>query len=186
MKRVTAILALALLIPSSAQAITLYGPEDRPTLGLLQRWANRTYAPTPHVRVRVVFGPCVTGVALPCALMGDPPTIWIDPTDPFVGPHELQHEIGHEFDYLVMRDWARDAFRRLLGTTRPWRGGANPPNEKFAEAYAFCAQSRELPDELTAWSYRYLPTKRLHRRVCRLIWQAAGEYARARLYDPGL
>jgi len=86
--------------------------------------------------------------------------------------HELLHELGHRFDYR-MPDWARNGFRKIMRERRAWRSAPNSPHERFADAYSICARSpKRLPASYSS-GFGYDPSNSQHRRVCRLIGQAA-------------
>lgn len=93
--------------------------------------------------------------------------------------YAIKHELGHQFDYQVMSDAARDKFRELIDEPRPWHYGPNSAAEKFAEAYALCAtrESDARWDGHIWGAYKYAPTVRRHRRLCLLIRRAAAFHA---------
>lgn len=124
---------------------------------------------------------------------------------PGSGPAVYWHEVGHLFDYQVLDDHYRDAFRMITHDGRGWWGedvlladgtlnpSYNPPGERFAGAYSMCAMQhtgrplygadsvtytrdgRKRPDAV--WGdYGYRASWRRHQRVCALIWHAGGRH----------
>lgn len=162
--------ALFAVLPNSADAATLVTADGLAAPKVLQTWVDASALPTPEgtITIREGSGPCPAEAA--CATYA-PATVWM-------GAHasrtDLLHEIGHHVDAQTMTEEARTAFTRLVGLgARPWRGSANPPNERFAVAYAMCASSASRPDA-DHWAYGYRPSVSEHRAVCGLIRQVAG------------
>lgn len=165
----SALLAAALAGDASALTVTFDGGQPAPAL---QAWLTASYAPADAGRVTVHRAPCFDGQDRACTTTpGD--DVWLATTAPQVLRMTLFHELGHRFDYRVMTDAARDAFRRLVHDPRPWHTAPNSPHEVFAAAYSACARHRTLHGELLNREYDYNPSPRTHRRVCRLIWQTA-------------
>ena len=161
--------ALFAVLPNSASAATLVSPDGLAAPKVLQKWVDASALPTPNetITIREGSGPCS---AAACSTY-EPATVWMSAE---AGRTDLLHEIGHHFDAQAMNPGARAAFTGLIGQgARPWRGGANPPNERFAVAYAMCASSASQPDA-NHWAYGYRPSVSQHRAVCGLIRQVAG------------
>jgi hypothetical protein len=93
----------------------------------------------------------------------------------------LLHELGHVFDLKVMNNRDRGVFRRLMRrrAARWWRGG-RPLAEQFAEAYSWCARYARIVSIAKYSSYRYRPTARQHKRICKLVHAAAVDRRAAR------
>lgn len=173
MKRVGLIAAaLFALGASDAQAHTTITcePCSRP----YQRWVDEAKVPTPDVTLTVVEAPCpelAEDFAWACTA-GGAYTIWdADPqTDE---PKEtFLHELGHNFDYYTLPQWARERFQWLVGDTRYWTADPNGPNEHFASAYAYCALTgskfRGDPDLLLKGNGGGI-RQITYRRICRMI-----------------
>jgi hypothetical protein len=121
---------------------------------IYQRWADESKVPTPDVTLRVIEEPCPGTLAKGCTIE-DSYAIWLDLT--FTGRHRATflHELGHNFDYYELDDWARVAFADLYGE---WN------KEAFAESYRFCAR------DINAWGRRLTGmTRRAQDGACRLI-----------------
>ena len=79
----------------------------------------------------------------------------------------LYHELGHLFDFRLLSHAERRAYKRLVGQPRRgWFGGANPPSEQFAEAYALCARRHRIAGTARG-SYHFRTTPRRHARRAR-------------------
>jgi hypothetical protein len=145
-------------------------------------WAERSLGPLPreegvilNTNPRAVRAACYGNTA---CTSPDWPSIYLDSREGSVRA-VFFHELGHRLDYTVLTPARRARFQRLVGipATRPWRGSANPPAERFAEAYGLCALGREprlplTPTSLSDWingAYGYTPSVRAHRRVCRWL-----------------
>jgi hypothetical protein len=163
------VVALCLLLPCAAQAVTLVTPDGR-VARPYQGWANASRVPTVNRTVTVIEGRCPIGG--PACTSGDG-RLWIQPGIPtrrFV----LLHELGHQFDYRAMTDPFRAAFEWAIGETDPWRDGTfSSPHEKFAEGYAICAMPPATRGGPMQGGHDYRVTGRQYRYVCDLIRQAA-------------
>jgi hypothetical protein len=171
-----ALVAVALLAAApAAHAITVVGTDGAPAFDPFQRWADRSAMPTPPGKVTIDLDTTTCDGAVACTT-SLPPTIWFGP---LADRGDFLHELGHQFDYYVMTDASRASFMRIAGVRGPWRtDGANPPHERFAEAYRMCALNPRRPDE-GQMGYLYEPTVREHRRACALI-QRTGKRPAAR------
>lgn len=170
----TALIALVAtlfaVLPNPASAATLVAADGSSASGPYQGWVDASALPTPAgaITVREGTGPCSSAACSTYA----PATVWMGR---HAGRQDLLHEIGHHFDAERMSSGARAAFTRLAGLgARPWKGGANPPNERFAAAYAMCGTSSSAPAR-THWEYGYRPSVSEHRAVCGLIGQVGRE-----------
>lgn len=81
---------------------------------------------------------------------------------------DFRHELGHQFDYFVMTDEARERFLAIMRDDRAWRSTPESPHERFAEAWRLCAATRRLPQYYNA-AYGLKLTPRQFRRLCALI-----------------
>jgi len=164
----------------SAADLTMRAPGGKALAGSWQRWARASLMPTVEGRVTVRVQRCP---ALPraagCVYRKRPRTIFIRP-----GVRQsrsvLLHELGHLFDLHVMNNQDRGRFRKAMrAPRRKWWQGKIPLAEQFAEAYSFCARySRPIAISRYA-SYDYSPTRRQHRKVCRVMVDAASDRAPA-------
>ena len=175
----TAVSGLVIAPPAGAYTVTRPNGNVRPTV---TRWVSRSLEPLPH-EVGVVLNTNRTDVSDACYGNGactspDWTAIYLDTRDGDVRA-TFFHEFGHRFDYTRLTDGNRVRFRELAGIrpTRPWRGVANAPAERFAEAYGMCALGAEPRFPLTPTTlsnqingaYGYSPTVRQHRRICRWL-----------------
>jgi hypothetical protein len=157
------------------------------------------YGPLPVPPERAMFEdacPDYAGTPLAESACAGHAELWVPKG---AGPAVYWHEVGHLFDFQVLTDAHRREFQRL---TRDWRdwwldldklpegygNGYNPPGERFADAYATCLmQATGRRGYAVVWygprghargiapsGYGYDVPYRRHRRVCQLIWNAAG------------
>ena len=162
-------------------AVKLVTPRGKPLAAPWQPWADAALVPTVVGRVTVRRARCpARPSAAGCVYTRRPRTIWLRPgiDDP---RGVLLHELGHVFDLTVMNDRDRGRFRRIMGrgSARWWRGRL-PLAEQFAEAYSWCARYARIVSIARYSSYRYRPTAREHRAVCRMIRRAAADHTPAR------
>lgn len=101
-----------------------------------QQWVDEAKVPTPNVTLTVEEEGCPGAEAPACTEPGAY-TIW-DAAE-YKPRKVFYHELGHNFDYYVLPEWARVRFSRLTGNSRDWSADPSGPNEMFAEAYARCA-----------------------------------------------
>lgn len=92
----------------------------------------------------------------------------------------VAHELGHVWDFTRGSAWGRAKVRAIWHDPRWWwadgprdRNRAEPPAERFAEAYALCALPAFYRDQLDSTigeveglSYSYVATVAQQRRVC--------------------
>jgi hypothetical protein len=114
-----------------------------------------THAPLP-AHVRVVQHPCPQAQAVEVAGCADVARgiVYVAPALKRGGPwpwrFALAHELGHVWDYQHMADATRQRYTDMIGQAgADWQSGAAaaplevfaqpPPQEIFADAYAFCA-----------------------------------------------
>ena len=168
---VLAVLTLA-AAAAPASAVTLQRPDGPLGPQPYQSWADRALVPTPPGLVTLHLAPCPTAAsAAGCVLRGRP--------EVFLAPgaqdrKTLLHELGHVFDQSVLTDPLRRTFQSVLRRPGVWAGAASvdPAEERFAEAYALCAQRRRL-SQVHFGMYDYTSTPRQHARTCALIRRAA-------------
>jgi hypothetical protein len=149
----------------SAQADTTITcePCSRP----YQRWVDEARVPTPDMMLAVIEAPCPYLTEVGACTAAGTDTIWFSTSRRQV----FYHELGHNFDWYVLPEWARVRYLAILDLAGPWEqpeAGHQSPNELFAESYAFCAMqpvthgggvAGQVP--VGGW--------RVHNRVCRLI-----------------
>ncbi len=159
-------------------AVKLFSPQGKPLPGRWQSYADSSRVPTIPGRVTIRIARCP---ALPraagCVYTKRPRRIFIRPggRDP---RGVLLHELGHSYDLTVMNNRDRGRFRRIMrASARKWWAGGRPLAEQFAEAYSWCARYARIVSITRYSSYRYRPTPKQHRRVCRLILRVAGDGA---------
>lgn len=169
--------ALAALPASASAATVILAPGGRP----YQRWVDHAKVPTPPTTIQIEETPCPSDDRTSaCTWVGGPIHLVPRRLGPVVR-HEFLHELGHSFDYLVMTEWARARFLKIIRDSPPWHAPANSPHEQFAEAWAFCARfgaakrSRRLRRRMLFASvgYGYALNWRTHRRACALIQNVA-------------
>ena len=139
-----------------------------------QQWARRSLVPLVEGRVKVSLGGCpASRRAVGCVYSTRLRTVYLD-RGRAVMPATLYHEAGHLFDYRVMNNRDRRAFKRIVHKRRQgWFKGREEPAEQFAEAYSFCARYRRIRSIERYTTYGYDPSPKEHRRACRLIVAAA-------------
>lgn len=140
--------------------------------------------PLPPTVPEVRFEPCPIMAAPACTRPGD--VIYMGAPSRYLGTGHRElartfwHELGHQFDYQVLHEPHRDKFRELIRTDAPWRAEEDAdrlfkssPHEQFAVAYAVCAMpTRPIAGRI--WGeYGYSVRVRTHRRICKLIQNAA-------------
>jgi hypothetical protein len=158
--------ALALLCPAPAQAMTINGPS------WAQRAVNEMRAPVVPDQT-VILAPCPgyeSEAACNFVTADSPIYINVSPLDTFASLRVvLYRELGGRFETVAMYPWAIEHFRRILRHHHAGR-------EVFEDAYADCA-SGLMPRSATlhysddGWidTSGYDPSPRQHIRVCRLI-----------------
>lgn len=173
LRTLLAVVFASLVVTASASATTIYAPPDIP----YQQWSDASLVPTPPGSVTVINNASGCPEALGCTGPGLPIELeaswdFIHASNPWRSLREnFLHELGHQFDYRVLSDSDRDAFRRIMSDERQWSEGPSSPKEKFAEAWATCAQRRSLTLEKVelGFGYEFHPTIGQFRAVCRLI-----------------
>lgn len=165
-------------------AVKLVTPRGTPLPGLWQPWASASLMPTVRGRVTLRRARCpARPSAAGCVYTRRPRTIWLKPgvDDP---RGVLLHELGHVYDLAVLNNRDRGRFRRIMGRRRTrWWKGSLPLAEQFAEAYSWCARYARIVSISRYSSYRYRPTSRQHKAICRLVVRAARDRDPARKPD---
>lgn len=169
-KAVLSTVVAALALVASAQATTLVTSEGAPLGGHLQAVVNGSRVPTAPGVVAVELHPCpgpeydscwdTTVLHLPTARGVD--VRWT-----------LMHELGHVFDDRVLTAADRAAFKTVIRYSGAWTTGDEPAGERFAEAYAGCAQYARAPYGGLQGQYGYVAGPDTFRRACELIRRAA-------------
>jgi hypothetical protein len=146
----------------------------RPMSARWQQWARRSLVPLVEGRVKISLSGCpASSRAIGCVYSTRLRTIYLDRRRAVL-PATLYHEAGHLFDYRVMNNADRRAFKRIVGKRRQgWFNGREEPAEQFAEAYSFCARYRRIHSIDRYTTYGYDPSPEQHRKACRLIVAAA-------------
>lgn len=167
-----AVLMLLAAGTAQAAATTLVLPDGTQRPQPYQSWVDRSLVPTPPGVVTLHLGGCpVAGSAGGCVIEGER-AIHLAPEGR--DRQTLLHELGHVFDSAVLPSRARTRFQSLVRRPGAWAGAASsdPPQERFAEAYALCAQRRRLTDTHFGM-YDYAPSPRSHASACGIIRAAA-------------
>jgi hypothetical protein len=162
-------------------AVKLRTLRGAPLPGRWQSWADAALVPTIAGRVTVRRARCpARPSAAGCVFTKRPRTIWLRPG--IDDPHGvLLHELGHVYDLRVLNNRDRGRFRRIMrrGRARWWRGRLSLA-EQFAEAYSWCARYARIVSISRYSSYRYRPSSKQHKAICRLIVRAARDRTPAR------
>lgn len=172
--------ACVLTTPAPAAAVSLTTTQT----AQYQTWADESLVPQPPGQVRLEFTGCAS-------IAGEPPVTvyWSCSTDRGLismapDDHHNQsvflHELGHIFDFRVMRPRYRRVFLRWFGGGY-WEPQPDPRvlgmgREVFASAYSLCARYRVLPDLFEfryETQYGWSPSQEQHDRACWLIRRAA-------------
>lgn len=105
--------------------------------------------------------------------------VWFANTPGGRQKHSILHELGHQVDYYVLDELARDEFQLVLQDNRDWLAFPNSPHEQFAEAYSVCATYgySSPPDTMfgidNIWmGYGLQMTHAQYRRICSSIRRA--------------
>lgn len=160
---------------TSAAATVIDAPSDSPHP--YQRWIDRSHASTPSGSISVELSDAPCGTTDPeiggCAVRGQRLII----LRPDVGRWTFLHEIGHQFDFLILKPRQRHALKRLMRVrAMPWIGGAE---EHFADLWAVCARYKPFRRWQIGFFYVGKPERRrllgrnAIRKGCALIERAA-------------
>jgi hypothetical protein len=172
-------LGLAAAVSAVAHPPALVGRDGRPLRGEMHRWVHQSRAPLPSGRVKIVRIRCPARPKfVACVYSRRPSRIYMRPR--VRNPRwVLYHELGHVFDFRVMNQRERRAFRKIMRLRgRRWYVGDDPPAELFAEGYANCAAYGPAGRPRRKSVYGYRPSAAQHRAVCRLLASAAAPRGR--------
>jgi len=179
-KQIYRVLLLAIVVlasgASSASAnTTVVEPEG--SHFPYQRWVDEAKVPTPDLVATVIEEACPGAPKVEaCTTLTavGAVTIWVNPATYTAKegwpPLFFYHELGHDFDFSVLRPWGRKRFRQLRHSHRAWdvtegRGEGLGLSEVFADSYAGCAYAHPSLSE-GGWE-TFAP------RVCHLIETAS-------------
>ena len=157
----------------------LLGREGKTIGGPMHRWLHQARAPLVRGRVQVLVIGCPARPRfVACVYARRPSRIYIRP-----GLRNMRwalyHELGHVFDFRVLNNRERRAFRRIMGIReKHWFGGRRRPAELFAEGYASCARFGPRRATRRHSVYGHSPTGRQHRATCRLLRRAVAPRGR--------
>lgn len=170
----TAFLTFALVLiaaaPARAGTVPISGP------AWAQRAVDRMRVPVPADQV-VLLEPCPGHPHMgACNLPTPDSPVYINPEGYLESRAAMRiglyNELGGRFWTLAMYPFAIEHFRRIVA--RPAVTAGAYGGEVFEDAYADCALGLVPPlefDHVSDWidGYGYQPTRRQHRRACRLI-----------------
>lgn len=132
------------------------------------------YVQLPKGHVAVLDRECPdypAGSGVSCVYHAKPDVIYTNQNDSWI----FLHELGHVFDMTkTMKPWQRTAFRLIMkdrtSTWYTYEGGETGLSEKFADAYADCAQGFQGDEaNFPGGAYGYHPTKLQQFQVCRML-----------------
>ena len=143
--------------------------------GQLHTWLHQANVPLVRGRVQIRRTGCPGRPELVgCVFSARPRVMYLRPSGVRAPRLVFYHELGHVFDIRVLNSRERRRFKRIMGIRRGgWYGGALPPSEWFADAYAACADSLARWRGANATWYGYRPSRAQHLRTCALIRRAA-------------
>ena len=181
---VAALLVLALALPAAAlarPAPRLIDSHGHQIHGRPARWLQQSRMPLVGGRIRLIIGECPHHPKFAgCVYSMRPRRLWLNMGA--LNPKSvLYHELGHTFDFELLRRSDRKKFKRVMHLRRPgWFAGNGPPSELFAEAYAFCARfgMRKPSDKYRSWThslYGYWPSRKQWRANCTIIKRAGSQ-----------
>jgi hypothetical protein len=179
---VVVVLAAALAAaapPASGRAaprlIDRHGKEVR---GRPARWLQQSHMPLVGGRIRLIIGRCPLRPKFAgCVYSRRPRRLWLN-MSAYNPKSVLYHELGHTFDFVLLRRSDRKKFKRVMHLRRPgWFAGEGPPSELFAEAYAYCSRFGMKPPtgkqrDWTRSLYRYRPSHKQYKATCTIIKRA--------------
>ena len=166
--------AVAASAPAQAHPPKPVGAGGEAIRGAMHGWLHQARAPLVRGRVQILLTQCPARPRfVACVYARRPSRIYIRP-----GLRNMRwalyHELGHVFDFRVLNNRERRAFRRIMGIRENrWFGGRRRAAELFAEGYASCARFGPRRAARRRSVYGYAPTARQHRATCRLLERAA-------------
>lgn len=138
---------------------------------VLQRMLDNSKAPQPNVTLNVHYQWCpspeFTGRS--CVYEGLSSDMYLNHYADFY------HELGHIFDLNSMTDLARGRFLQLIHDHHSWSQAPNAPKEKFAVAYALCAEPSNYIGKY--FDYNLILGPKTYHRICRLLRLVGNAYA---------
>ncbi len=202
--------------PGTARLTTVRMPQPSGSdLSAYQGWLDRSKVPTPPGEIIYFNGFCPYAYpgaapeeARAAGCVAGTNTIYLEQSPGYVSSdrmgarYEFMHEVGHVYENVLFAGHPeyRQRVRTILGDSRAlcsWNGDSNgsgsrrscdtPPNEYFADAYAFCSLyglDRKIP-EGDSGVYGYEPdgsasngdrisvTLAAHHRLCKFMIQIA-------------
>jgi hypothetical protein len=174
-------LVAAVLVVAPAQArpaprlIDRHGKEIR---GKPATWLQQSRMPLVGGRVRLIIGSCPHRPKFSgCVYPRRPRWLWMK-MSAYNPKSVLYHELGHTFDFELLRRSDRKKFKRVMHLKQlGWFAGNGPPSELFAEAYALCSRfgmKRPSAKKLdwTRSLYHYRPSRAQHKANCTIIKRA--------------
>jgi hypothetical protein len=175
-----AALALLAAVPvadarPAPRLIDRHGKEVR---GRPAKWLQQSRMPLVGGRIRLINGSCPHRPKFAgCVYPRRPRWLWLKMSS-YNPKSVLYHELGHTFDFVLLRRSDRKKFKRVMHLKRPgWFAGKGPPSELFAEAYAMCSRfgMKRASGKNVDWTrslYRYRPTRKQHTANCTIIKRA--------------
>jgi hypothetical protein len=178
---IVALALLASLAPPAAQARPaprLIDRRGKQIHGRPAKWLQQSRMPLVGGRIRLIIGSCPHRPTFAgCVPARNPRRLYLNMRSK--NPKSvLYHELGHTFDFELLRRTDRKKFKRVMHIKRPgWFAGSAPPSELFGEAYAFCSRfgSRRPSAKYKSWThsiYGYWPSRRQWKANCTIIKRA--------------
>jgi hypothetical protein len=181
--RRASVLVLAIAFVCSAVADARKAPRlidrhGKQIHGRPAKWLQQSRMPLVGGRIRLIIGNCPHRPAFAgCVFSRNPRRLYLNMHSK--NPKSvLYHELGHTFDFELLRRSDRKKFKRVMHLRKPgWFAGKGPPSELFSEAYAFCSRfgSRRPSAKFRSWThsiYGYWPSRRQWRANCSIIKKA--------------
>lgn len=186
---IIATVALALIMAPTASAGMYAHYADGTPAKKYNKWARlmRVAEPDATVLIREHNEPpieCGTG-AVACVYPNRDGTgydldIMVMPDDPRMQRLVFWHEVGHVFDYAMLKDTHRYAFEGWIGEPiGTWNSEdyATTPNEVFARTYAACAvlgpKLRKGQNAYAEWTGEVATQRNRHAKTCSMIERLA-------------
>jgi hypothetical protein len=175
---VTAILLLCVSVADARPAPRLIDRHGKQIHGRPAEWLQQSRMPLVGGRIRLIIGSCPHRPTFAgCVFSRNPRRLYLNMQSK--NPKSvLYHELGHTFDFELLRRSDRKKFKRVMHMKKPgWFAGAGPPSELFGEAYAFCSRfgSKRPSVKYRSWThsiYGYWPSRKQWRANCTIIKRA--------------
>jgi hypothetical protein len=175
---VAAAFVIAPTAATARPAPRLIDKRGRQMHGKPARWLQQSRMPMVGGRVRLIVGGCPHRPAFAGCVYTRRPR-WLHLNEGADNPKSVvYHELGHTFDFELLRRSDRKKFKRVMHVKRHgWFAGKGPPSELFAEAYALCSRFgvKRPPASRLDWThstYHYRPSKAQHTANCTIIKSA--------------